>query len=265
MAGDTTKYIFITGAGSGIGHASARLFAARGWRVGLADVNEAGLAETATGIAEAQRTLFTLDVRDRTHWARALQQFSDWSGGRLDVLFNNAGVARGGWFEDLAPDDIDETVDVNLKGVLNGIYTSLPRLKQTPGARVINTASVAGFLAAPRMAAYVASKHAVIGLSEALDLEFSRFGVRVIAIAPWFIDTALLDQPMRGDSNRAPRQNLSDGGVRLYPPERVAACVWDAAHGNARFHTVGREAAQAHWLKRFAPALVRARLRRMLG
>jgi len=258
------KYIFITGAGSGIGRATARLFAERGWFVGVADINASSAAETASLIAEHQRATSIFDVRDRAAWTRAIRAFAEISGGRLDVLFNNAGIAHGGWFEDVSPEDAETTIDVNLKGALNGIYTSLPLLKQTPGARIINTASVAGLVGAPRMAAYTASKFAVRGLSEALDLEFSRFGVRVVCLAPWFIDTALLDTPMSSAGGRAPRQNLTDGGVAIHPPELAAARAWDAAHGKAQLYMAGAEAARAHWAQRFLPNLVRAQLRKRL-
>lgn len=258
------KYILITGAGSGIGRATARLFAARGWFVGLADINAASVAETAAMIDERLRTTFVFDVRARADWTRAARAFSDLSGGRLDVLFNNAGIAHGGWFEDVSPEDAEATIDVNLKGALNGIYTCLPLLKQTPGARIINTASVAGLVGAPRMAAYTASKFAVRGLSEALDLEFSRFGVRVVCLAPWFTDTPILDAPISGADGRAPRHNLTAGKVAIYPPELAAARAWDAAHGDAQLYVAGREAARAHWAQRLLPGLVRARLRKLL-
>src|SRR5215813_7354815 len=94
------KSIFVTGAGSGIGRATAQLFAERGWFVGLFDVNERGLEETAAKLPEGQRLSMTFDVRDRTGWTRAVQSFGEATGRRMHVLFNNAGIGRGGPFEE---------------------------------------------------------------------------------------------------------------------------------------------------------------------
>ena len=118
------KAIFITGGGSGIGQATARLFAARGWRVGLADVNKAGLAETAASLPAGMVETYFMDVRDRDAWVASLDAFTKASGGRLDVLFNYAGIGTGGPLATMSFEDIDRTVAINLVGVL------------TPGPRV---------------------------------------------------------------------------------------------------------------------------------
>ena len=90
----------------------------------------------------------------------------------MNVLFNNAGVGRHGWFEDVRPEDNDWIVDVNLKGVIHGVEAALPLLKATKGARIVNTASTAGIVGSPQLAVYSATKFAVRGLTEALDAEF---------------------------------------------------------------------------------------------
>ena len=193
MSKQEQKSIFITGAGSGIGRATAQLFAERGWFVGLTDINQAGLDETAALLPSGQRMSIPLDVRDRAQWARAIEAFGQATGRRCHVLFNNAGIGKGGWLEEMAPEDIDLVLDVNLKGVINGAIAALPLLRETPGARIVNTASVAGIVGAPKMAIYVATKFAVRGLTESLDAEYSRYGVRVTSLMPWFVDTAILD------------------------------------------------------------------------
>ena len=144
------KSIFVTGAASGIGKATALLFAERSWFVGLYDVNEAGLAEVAAEIGEDNCISAKLDVRNRDDWNAAVKAFGEATDGRMTVLFNNAGVGRHGWFEEMSGEDNDWIVDVNVKGVINGVQAALPLLRQTPGSRIVNTASTAGEFGAPR-------------------------------------------------------------------------------------------------------------------
>ena len=148
---DQQKTIFVTGAGSGIGRATAKLFADRGYFVGLFDVNAPSLEETAAMLPEGQRISMTFDVRDRAGWKRAVDTFGQATNRRMHVLFNNAGVGKGGFIDEMTDDDIDLVLDVNLKGVINGVNAALPLLRETPGARIVNTASVAGVVGAPRM------------------------------------------------------------------------------------------------------------------
>ncbi len=143
------KAIFITGGGSGIGRAVARHFAGRGWFVGIADVNSAGIDETAALLPEGATSRHVMDVRDRDQWKGALNAFAAASGGRLDVLFNNAGIGSGGQFMDMAPEEADRLIAINFGGVVNGIYAALPLLRATPGSTILNTGSASGFTASP--------------------------------------------------------------------------------------------------------------------
>lgn len=261
---DTQKSIFITGAGSGIGRATAQLFAERGWFVGLFDVNQAGLDETAASLPSGQRISMAFDVRDRAGWARAVETFGQATNRRMHVLFNNAGIGKGGWLEDMAPEDIDLVLDVNLKGVINGAVAALPLLRETPGARIVNTASVAGIVGAPRLAVYVATKFGVRGLTEALDAEYSRYGVRVTSLMPWFVDTAILDNTGGGGSNRRLRDQLKDNKTPIYPVRMAAERAWDAAHGSQTHYRVGKEAERAWFFARFAPNLVQQQVKRSM-
>lgn len=261
---DGRRTIFITGAASGIGLATARRFAAGGWFVGLADIDAKGLAAALVAIGPSNGVTCTLDVRHRSAWKRELAVFAKATDGRLDVLMNNAGVARGGYLEAQSPDDVDLQVDVNLKGVLNGCQAAFDLLAATPGALVVNVASVAGVVAPPRMAVYAATKFAVRGLSEALEAEFSRIGVGVRCIMPWFIDTPLLDKA-RFSGNEDLRVSLRTEKVPVYPVEDVSDAVWAAVNGKpALHHLVGGQARQVGFLNRFLPGLVRRRLRQQL-
>lgn len=254
------KTIFVTGAGSGIGRATAQLFAERGWFVGLADINEQGLQETAASLPGGQRLSLVLDVRDRSAWTHAIDTFGQATNRCMHVLFNNAGVGKGGPIDQMSPEDIDLVLDVNLKGVINGVVASLPLLRATPGARIVNTASVAGIVGAPRLSIYVATKFGVRGLTEALDAELQSCGVRVTSLMPWFIDTAILDGADDSRSNRRLRDQLTESKTPIYPVRMAAERAWDAAHGKDIHYMVGKEAERARFAARFFPNLLRQRL-----
>lgn len=260
------KSIFVTGAGSGIGRATARLFAERGWFVGLFDVNPKGLEETAAMLPEGQRISMVFDVRERSGWARAVETFGNATNRRMHVLFNNAGVGKGGPIEEMSADDIDLTLDVNLKGVINGVNAALPLLRETPGARIVNTASVAGVFGAPNLAVYCATKFGVRGLTEALDIEFSRYGVRVVSLMPWFIDTPILDglpaNNQGAGSNRRIRDTLMENKTPVYPVSMAAERAWDAAHGADVHYMVGQEAERARFFARWFPGAMRKQIQK---
>jgi len=261
---DTQKTIFVTGAGSGIGRATAQLFAERGWFVGLSDINQQGLEETAALLPEGQRISVTLDTRDRAAWARAIESFGLATGRRMHLLFNNAGIGKGGWLEEMAETDIDQVLDVNLKGVINGCIEALPLLRETPGARIINVASVAGVFGAPKLAVYCATKFGVRGLTEALDVEYSRYGVRVVSLMPWFVDTAILDAGADASSNRRLRDQLTENKTPIYPVRMAAERAWDAAHGSDVHYMVGREAERARFAARFFPNAMRNNIKKTM-
>ncbi|HYZ47933.1 MAG TPA: SDR family oxidoreductase [Sphingomonas sp.] len=249
------KAIFITGGGSGIGQAAAVLFAKRGWFVGLADINEAGMTATARLIGPKNAFVAKMDVRDRAQWRDALQRFVEASGGRLDVLFNNAGVGHGGPFELMDDDKRDLVIDVNLKGVMYGAEAGLPHLKATPGSCLLNTCSAAGFYAGPHMAVYAASKFGVRAMTDSLDAEWQAHGVKVRSIMPSFIDTPLLDAVAAG-SNQSGRETVKAMGLEFTPVEEVAEAAWNTVHGKKRHVLVGRTARRLAFFVRWAPFLL---------
>ena len=258
------KAIFITGGGSGIGRATARLFADRGWFIGLADVNEAALAETATMLPIGRSSTHRMDVRDRTHWQAALDAFAIVSGGRMDILFNNAGVAGGGDFAASDADANDRLIDINLKGVINGAYMGLPLLKATPGSCLVNTCSAAGIYGGAGIAVYAASKFGVRGFTEALDLEWRPLGVKVRSIMPSFIDTPLLDMVASG-ANSTARENVIASGLEFTPVEQVAQAVWDVVHGDKVHLPVGKTARSMAFAARWMPGFLRKKLAERLA
>ena len=256
------KAIFITGGASGIGQATARLFAARGWRIGLADVNEAGLAATLASLTGEGHRSYRMDVRDRDGWTASLDDLT--GGGGLDVLFNNAGIGTGGPLADSEWDELDRTVAINFVGVLNGARLGYAYLKRAPGACLLNTASASAIYGSAGLATYSATKFAVRALTEALDGEWHGDGIRVRAIVPGFIDTPLLDG-MAGRTNRSIRETVTDGGLELTGVDAVAEAAWAAVHGD-RLHTyVGPTARRMAFAARWMPGRLRKMMRRGLG
>jgi NAD(P)-dependent dehydrogenase (short-subunit alcohol dehydrogenase family) len=257
---ETRKAIFITGGASGIGRAVAKQFSGRGWFVGLADVNEAGMAETGAMLAGGAWSAHRLDTRERADWDRALAEFWKASGGRMDVLFNNAGVGRGGPLAETLIEDDDLVIDVNIKGVFNGAKAGHKYLKQTPGSCLLNTASAAGIYGVSGMSVYCASKFAVRGLTESLDMEWAADGIKVRALMPSFIDTPILDA-ISIDSNRQTRDIVREAGLEISPVSMVADAAWEAVHGNAVHTRVGKTAHRAWFFARWMPGMLRRQSR----
>lgn len=185
-----TKRIFITGAGSGIGKATAVLFHREGWTIGACDSSQSALDSLSSELTE-RCTTHCVDVREKSELEAALASFCADNGGQLDIMFNNAGIAIGGYFEDLPFEKTRDMIDINLVGVLNGFYAAIPYLKLTEGALCISTSSSAAIYGAAGMATYTATKYAVKGFTHAMSVEFSRFGVRVADVMPGIIDTPL--------------------------------------------------------------------------
>lgn len=256
-----TKAIFITGGGSGIGRATAELFAGRGWRVGLADVNAGALAETKALLPAGMVETYEMDVRDRDAWVASLSAFVAVTGGRLDVLFNNAGIGSGGPLAQTDFAEIDRVVAINLMGVLNGARIGHAYLATTPGSCLLNTASASAIYGSAGLAPYSATKFGVRALTEALDGEWAADGIKVRSIVPSFIDTPLLNSTA-GGSNRSIRETVTGAGLELTASTEVAEAAWAAVHGD-RVHTyVGKTAHRMAFAARWLPGKLRKMMRR---
>lgn len=219
------KCIFITGAASGMGRETARLFAGKGWFVGGYDVNPEGLKALEAELGAENCVVRRLDVTDREDYRAALAQFAALTDGKLDLLYNNAGIGRGGPFADQPFEDVIAVVQVNLMGVLIGIHEAIGLLKATPGSLCFTTSSSSATFGMANIAVYSATKHAVKGLSEALSVEFKTYGVRVADVLPGLIDTPILPP---GAAAAAPKEGL----FRAIPPIEVAKVVWEAYHAD---------------------------------
>ena len=260
------KTIFITGGASGIGRAVAAKFGGQGWFVGLADVNESGMKETAAMIPAGMSSLDKLDVRDRAAWDDALAACAKASGGSIDVVFNNAGIPLGGQIIDHSVAEIERCLDINLKGVIFGAQAAHPWLKASaPGSCLLNTASAAGIYGAANTSIYAATKFGVRAITESLDAEWFADGIMVRDLMPAFIDTPLLDHAPNQTSNEQIRGRVQEAGLEISPVSDVAEAAWAAVRGE-RLHTlVGKTARRLAFAAKWLPGRLRKMSRTTLG
>lgn len=217
--------VLITGAAAGIGRAIAARFAGAGWTVGLYDIDADAVRRTAAEIGGTTVT-GAFDVTEAAGWEQALKEFTETTG-RLDLLVNNAGILCSGAFGDIPLERQLRVVDVNVKGVLTGCHAALPHLRRTPGSQVVNLASASALYGQPGLATYAATKAAVRSLTEALDLEWQRYGIKVHDLLPLFVATGMMDEVERGSKTSATL------GVHLTAAD-IADAVWRTATKPAR-------------------------------
>jgi NAD(P)-dependent dehydrogenase (short-subunit alcohol dehydrogenase family) len=254
---DTTdlrgKTAVVTGAGSGIGRATALLCAERGADLAICDVDDAGLAETERRARALGRevTARHVDVADREQ----MRAFAE-AVPAIDLLVNNAGVGLAATFEDTPLDDWDWIVSINLMGVVHGCHFFVPKLRG--GGHVANVSSMAGYHASPALIAYSTTKFAVLGFSEALREDLQERGIGVTAICPGIINTPITrNARARG---RADDADVRERLVKLYErrnygPEKVARKILLAVRRNRVVAPVAPEAWVAHGLTRTSPRL----------
>ena len=227
MSGMTQESIFITGAASGIGQATARVFVGKGWRVGLADRNAAALDELKAELGP-NAYAFPLDVLDGSQLAAALNDFCRPSGA-LKAIFNSAGILEMKPFAETPVDRLHAIIDVNVKGVINTISAALSFLRAHGDACVVTMGSVSGLYGIPDLAVYSASKFAVRGLTEALNIELERDGIWVTDLMVAYVKTPMVE------AAASKAKSVEILGVNVLP-ETVADTVWKAVQGR-----------QVHW------------------
>ena len=223
------KVALVTGAGSGIGRAAAQIFAREGAKVAAADVNQASAEETVGLIRTAGGEAFGLQADvSKAAEVEAMVAAVVETYGRLDCAFNNAGIEGAlASTADYTEADWAPVIAVNLTGVWLCMKYEVPRMLETGGGAIVNTSSAAGLLGAPRMPAYVASKHGVVGLTKTAALEYAKSGVRVNAVCPGVIDTSMVGRL----KERRPRmfEKIVRGEPigRIGQPEEIAeTAVW---------------------------------------
>ncbi len=245
--------ILITGAASGIGAATARLFHSRGWQVGLLDINHSALAALASelgGVWHAE-----LDVADPGAVQDALRDFTAQHQGQLRLLFNCAGILRFGLFEQVEFAEHARILQVNVLGLMQITHAAFAYLKDTPDAQVINAGSASGFYGTAHLASYSTSKFAVRGFTEALNIEWEPYGIQVGDIMPAFVST-----PMISSQGFQPPV-LHRLGVDL-AAEDIALATWAQAHAPRVHRPVGGAFSLLYWLGQITPdCLIRRLLR----
>lgn len=189
------KVALVTGAGSGIGRATALEFSREGARVAVVDWNDdAGNATVAAIRAQGGDAHFVPADVSREGDVKAMVAAVVARYGRLDAAFNNAGVdVHGPLVTELDEATWDKVVDINLKGVFFCLKHEIPAMLEHGGGAIVNTASVGGVVAAPRLAAYIAAKHGVVGLTRVAALEFAKQGIRVNAVCPGATQSPMLE------------------------------------------------------------------------
>lgn len=218
--------ILISGAAQGIGAAVAKLFYQQGYKVGIYDINAVQAQQLAQQLGPNAKAGL-LDVANIEHWHNALAEFTQWAG-ELNILVNNAGILYSGAFEHTDIASHHRTIDINIKGVINGCYSALPYMQKASFARVINLSSASAIYGQADLASYSASKFAVRGLTESLDIEWQHYGIRVLDVMPLFVQTAMV-KDMDAES-------IHKMGVHL-TPEDVAEQIFSLAVLNAGMFT----------------------------
>src|ERR671914_99405 len=220
----------VTGGASGIGRAIAAALVAEGHNVTVADLNGPGAEQVAEELTKRGP--------------------GEAGTGRLDLVFNNAGIAVGGAAEELTLEHWNRAIDVNLKGVVHGVHAAYPIMLEQGFGHIVNTASLAGLVPMPMGIPYTATKQAVVGLSLGLRAEAAGRGVRVSVICPGFVDTPLLtninpDLPktrMSGDA----REDIRRAQPRLYPADKLARDIMRGVRKN-RALIVAPASGRAAW------------------
>ncbi len=262
--GDTL--VSVTGAGSGIGRATALAFAAQGAELVVSDIDEAAAKDTAAqivargGVAHA----YQLDVAD----ADAVERFAEQvcaDHGVPDVVVNNAGIGHGGKFLDTPAEQFDRVLDVNFGGVVNGCRSFARRLvDRGTGGHIVNVASMAAYSPSQSMNAYSTSKAAVFMFSDCLRAELSSAGIGLTTICPGVIDTNIIDTThfdVPADQQEQVEQWRTQAKkaftARRYGPDKVAKAIVTAVEKNTAIRPVTPEAYAAYGVSRLVPSVLR--------
>lgn len=249
------KVAIVTGAASGIGQALSEELCSRGAHVVLTDWKEEQVCSVADAIPApcGSASPICLDVTDFDA-VKALVDNTVKQYGRLDYIFNNAGIAVGGEVRDVSIDDWRDVLNVNLNGVVHGVAAAYPVMVKQGFGHIVNTASIEGLVAFPGTAAYVASKHAVVGLSNSLRLEGKDLGVNVSVVCPGHIKTAIFNDSKMVNIDRG---KMLDYVAKIpgITPDECAKVILKGVEKNKGVIVVTAFAKILYLLQRLSPAL----------
>lgn len=258
----------VTGGGSGIGAALTKALAGAGATVLCTDLDVVAAHRTAGSLPNTEA--LELDVTDAAAVQRVVEQVVA-EHGRLDLIFNNAGIALGGETELLTLDQWNLIIDVNVRGVVHGVVAAYPQMIKQGSGQIVNTASMGGLMAAGLLTSYIATKHAVVGLSLALRSEAAAKGVGVTVVCPSAVETPILDKGAVGAFHGRDYYLKGQGLKNAYDADLLAADVLRAVARNKAMVVEPRQARVAWFVGRMAPRVMQrmsvlfvARQRRMM-
>ena len=250
------KIAIVTGGASGIGRGICELLGRQGANVTVADVNKAGADGVAAGIVKTggDAKAVQLDVTDAGAVEKLIEETAS-EHGRLDYLFNNAGISVGGEVRDLKPEHWKRVIDVNLMGVINGTLPAYSLMVKQGFGHIVNTASLAGLIPGPMNTPYGTTKHAVVGLSTSLRAEGTDLGVKVSAVCPGFIQTGIWESSpaMNVDKEKA----LATIPLKMMDATKAAEKLLEGVERNRAIITLPFHARFMWWLNRIHPSLLK--------
>ncbi|UXA16925.1 SDR family oxidoreductase [Mycobacterium sp. SMC-4] len=247
------RHALVTGAGSGIGAALCRALDAAGAHVVCTDIDAVAAEGTIAGLSDRARAA-QLDVTDAAAVQAAVDEIVN-RAGRIDLIFNNAGIVWGGDTELLTLDQWNAIIDINLRGVVHGVAAAYPQMLRQGHGQIVNTASMAGLTAAGQVTSYVATKHAVVGLSLALRSEAAPRGVGVLVVCPAAVETPILDKGAMGGFVGRDYFLQAQGG-KPYDADRLARDTLRAIRRNKAILVKPTVAQAQWWFARLAPNLM---------
>lgn len=258
------KIAVVTGAASGIGLALSKELINRGAKVWMTDINQNTLLNVSKNLGPSITSVY-LDVRDATAFKKLIGEIIN-SEGRVDYLFNNAGIGVGGEAHDMTVAHYDRIIDINIRGVTNGIAATYPEMVRQGHGTIVNTASAAGLAPIPLLAAYAMTKHAVVGLSRSIRMEGAHYGVNINALCPTAIETPILDSTGPEDLENPWTYGARDYLCKLapaYPVNDFAKYTLDQVAKNKELIVAPIQGRIVAWLFRHFPGLVRFRAKQL--
>jgi NADP-dependent 3-hydroxy acid dehydrogenase YdfG len=243
-----SRNIFITGIASGIGKATALLFAQKGWVISGVDIDEGALKNLQNELGKAVGLLQKADVCNEVEMQAVFEKVALLTENHLDVLVNNAGILRMGFFENISLAEQKKMIEINFWGLINTTYWALPLLKNTSQSQIINLSSASAIYGVPEFCVYAATKHAVRGFTEGLEIELSRLGIGVADIMPPFVNTDML--------GKATYKAWAVGKMGIHvQPEEVAEKIWKATHQHKTHHILTTKLKLLNFLGNLFPFL----------